>query len=730
MILKTNMDTLIKESWKKISPFWPLKNLIAVNPLQGFEDLTIEEALLEAAVHFQQPSLPEAMQRVNRETIKWLQAFFDEGQSTISMPNRRLGLYNAWLELAPFDKRLHQRDKNQLQWLASLPKSSVAMIAQGLLKLNIPPEEQADFLSLLLTTLPGWAAHIQYRTTWTSSDAHPYPVTQADYLAMRLVITYLLWPDARNLLKWYRRNQMKATKKSISLDAITEAEKHYSIPLLNKIISEKNSQRDIPSAQLIFCIDTRSEPFRRAIEAQGDYETFGFAGFFGIPLRIENKLTGESYASCPVLIQTKHIVKEFPDCTHTTPHQATAGYARGVMLKKLYQSVKYTFSTPFVLAEALGMASGLWMGLRTIFPEFSMRLKNTIAQKISPSATMAQSIDIPLSDQCAYAEAALKIIGLTKNFAPLIVLCGHGSSTQNNAYATALDCGACGGRHGISNARVMAVILNNPVVRDYLKKKNMDITEGTQFIAGQHNTSTDAVELYPTDITNSLAAESIQILKNDLDAARKFNSQWRAQEMGFKGSENQSANYTHLRSKDWAQVRPEWGLARNAAFIISPRALTKNIDLEGRSFLHSYDYTQDPDGVSLRTILTAPVIVAQWINTQYLFSSLDNVAYGSGSKITQNITGKIGVMQGNASDLMHGLPLQSLYKTDTVSYHQALRLLTVIYAPRHLIDSIITTEKMLQSLFKNAWINLVCIEPTEKEYYFLQRNLSWDKKSG
>jgi uncharacterized protein YbcC (UPF0753/DUF2309 family) len=182
---------------------------------------------------------------------------------------------------------------------------------------------------------------------------------------------------------------------------------------------------------------------------------------------------------------------------------------------------------------------------------------------------------------------------------------------------------------------------------------------------------------------------------------------------------------TGRRSADWSEVRPEWGLARNAAFIVGPRELTREVDLDGRCFLHSYDWEADDSGAILTTILTAPMVVAQWINSQYLFSTVDNAAYGSGSKATQNVTGKLGVMQGNASDLMHGLPLQSVYSAAGKAHHEPLRLLAVVHAPRERLDAIIRGQEVLRKLFGNGWVTLACLEPAEDRAHVLGRDFGW-----
>ncbi len=710
----SKIEALVKESWGKIAPTWPLKNLIAVNPLAGFEALSFEDALREGQAYFQAADLPEKMQEVNRQSIKWLQAFFDDGQSTILMPLRYQGLYASVTALLPYDKNVSPKDEKVKAFLRNLPKEPQAAIAECLLFLGIRAEQQAKFLTLMLTTLSGWAAYIKYRTEWAdATDAdHPHPVTQEDYLALRLVLTCLIWPEAKTLLDCHKDALDKANVDA-GLETITQDEKIYRGKLLGAIKPDSRPQNKTPDAQLVFCIDVRSEPFRRALEAQGNYETLGFAGFFGVPVSIQNAVMGDSHASCPVLLKPAYAVTENPTCDHDACQKT---HERNKGIKALYQSLKYTFTTPFTLVEALGPFSGALMGLRSFLP--------ALQKPQSPFDTQPDISAIPFEDQVNFSSGALRMMGLTKNFAPLVVFCGHGSETQNNAYATALDCGACGGHHGAPNAKILAAILNDAKIRKAIAEKGIVIPDETHFMAAQHNTTTDEVRMYQMPLSKN-HEQKIDTLQNDLQKACADNSLWRSSEMGQKLDGKNAANHTVTRAQDWAQVRPEWGLARNAAFIVGPRSLTKDLNLEGRSFLHSYDYKVDEDGSALTVILTAPMVVAQWINSQYFFSAYDNVAYGGGSKISKNITGKIGIMQGNASDLMHGLPLQSVNITDSKAYHKPLRLMTIVHAPRVMIDRIIAEQAVLQKLFGNGWVTLAAIEPETGEKFILGRDLKW-----
>jgi hypothetical protein len=249
----------------------------------------------------------------------------------------------------------------------------------------------------------------------------------------------------------------------------------------------------------------------------------------------------------------------------------------------------------------------------------------------------------------------------------------------------------------------MAVILNKPEVRTELAERGIQIPETTVFVAGEHNTTTDEVTLFDPAGAKALHADKLARLQTALVKAGDGAADERARHLPGEAPSSRAA--------DWAQVRPEWALARNAGFIVGHRDLTKAFSLDGRCFLHSYDWHNDGEGKALEVILTAPMVVAQWINTQYYFSTLDPVAYGAGSKVTHNVVGGFGVMQGNASDLMTGLPLQSTWQDAETPQHEPLRLLTAVHAPVKRIEAVIQRNDVLKTLFGNGWVALLALDP-------------------
>ncbi|KAB7731513.1 DUF2309 family protein [Rudanella paleaurantiibacter] len=729
------MQDAVSRAGRVLAPVWPLKTFIACNPLQGLESMPFEQALREGTRLFGLPEISPALEAVNRQLIKWGHVFLDEGQATIPMPNRHLGFYAAWRQLAFLDDELHGFDDDRREWLKALPEAPEDAILLCLEALGVIEEEHVPFLSQSLAYLPGWSGYVKWRTEWQTPPAvNPNPITMTDWLAVRLAITSMLWPDAYQPTIRQALSPVATEKVEKTMIQLEQSEAVYRRQLLTQLLPQARQlgvAEQRPDAQLVFCIDVRSEPFRRRLEAQGRYETFGFAGFFGLPIRVHHHADPEAHDACPVLLKPRHEVHETPLADEAQLQRFQTGGRVLKGLKATYNALKYNFATPFALVETLGAACGLLMLGRTLAPVSSQRLRESLTGAIQPEIPTkpdccATPAGISAAEQATYAETALRLMGLTTGFGKLVVFCGHGSTTQNNAYASALDCGACGGNHGGPNAQLMAQILNTPSVRQKLAQNGIEIPTDTVFMAAEHNTTTDEVTLYDEPLATTNASK-LQGLQTALVAARRSNSANRYNTFGRSSEGVDTVGATVRRSADWAEVRPEWGLARNAAFIVGPRQLTRQVDLEGRCFLHSYEWESDVESKLLETILTAPMVVAQWINNQYLFSTLDNVAYGSGSKVTHNVAGKLGVMQGNASDLMHGLPLQSVFASDETRYHEPQRLLTVVYAPRYRIDQIIERQPVLQTLFFNGWVKLVAIEPTDNRAYRLDVSGIWQR---
>jgi uncharacterized protein YbcC (UPF0753/DUF2309 family) len=404
----------------------------------------------------------------------------------------------------------------------------------------------------------------------------------------------------------------------------------------------------------------------------------------------------------------------------------TLEQARTTLIKALKKNVAAAFG----FVEGSGGFFGGAMAARTLVPSSLFRLGEMVDERLpGPTAFCEPTVDRPPTDRdeedglpiglsheakVLYAEAAFRLMGWTDTFAPIVVFAGHGCQTPNNPYKSSLDCGACAGNPGGPNARVLAALCNDEAVREALRERGIDVPDDTVFLAGQHNTTTDAIELFVDETDPPVPSEALDSLRHDLRAAQADAATERVRTMNApvdEGRDGASVREVQRRAADWAETRPEWGLAGNAGFIIGPRALTDDLDLDGRCFLHSYDWTTDEDGTALENIMTGPLVVGEWINTQYYFSTVDNAAYGSGSKVTQNVVGKVGVVQGNGGDLMTGLPLQSLRADDDTVYHRPLRLTAVVQAPVDRVDTILQRHALLAQLFDHEWMRLVVMDP-------------------
>ena len=592
--------------------------------------------------------------------------------------------------------------------------------------------------------------------------------------------------------------------------------------------SEEQPAKSRPLAQGIFCIDVRSEGFRRHFEEVGGNETFGFAGFFGVPLSYQGFGSEQETDQCPVLLKPKHVVKEIP---RAYQGKAAEQFLERQQLAKtghtLLHDLKENVITPYVMVEAIGWFFGFRLFGQTLSPLWFQRITSWFKERFSVPIGTTLTVEkltrqeaeemvasehratiyrmlierfgrqgnavshdqverlrkqalnhiafdpnedeellskiqwtesdhkqfiqglrvqygvheravtnrmhritqtgFTTTEQALFVETALRALGFTKIFSRLILICAHGSISDNNPYESALDCGACGGNHGVSNARAFAAMANKAQVRQVLAQKGIHIPPDTHFLPGQHDTTTDEVELFDLEDVPATHRKDLLRLHHDLEEATRRNSMERLtrfpDEAGCQ-SVSEASERTKQRSIDWSQVRPEWGLSRHTAFIVGRRLLTQGIKLEGRTFLHSYDHLQDQEGKYLEIIMTAPMIVGNWINMEHYFSTVDPLVYGAGSKVYHNVVSRVGVMYGSQSDLCVGLPVQTVLNGEE-PYHEPMRLFVIIEAPRERISAIISRHDILKRLIGNQWINLVALDPDIKEFFFHHPQGDW-----
>jgi uncharacterized protein YbcC (UPF0753/DUF2309 family) len=675
---------------------------------------------------------------------KWCAAFFDQGQAMAAMPNRELGLYRATLAAIAHDPAYRALTGDAgARLLLSVPRDPLEAIAEGLIATGVLPGEEVDALGRLVVRAPGWAGHIRWRSEHADPDrAAGAPATMADLLALWLLLDrcVAIEPIARPvephatvpLMRHFGIAEVseaalgrtgharfasvaRMTEGQLAMIFQTAAEWSYRDKLASRLRSavlNGGTPGATPDAQLIFCIDVRSEPFRRALEAQGCYETLGYAGFFGLPIALHRFGETQRTRRLPVLLSPQHDVVEAPLPARSQDAEAIAEtVARSKHALALFSAGKQGAATAFTAAEATGPLAGLLLAARTLAPKAMHRVVKAISpardDTLAPAATRHDDPARPLftlQEKIGFALSLFKLTGLSST-ARLVVLVGHGGCAVNNPYAAALDCGACGGHAGGVNARILAGILNEAEVRAALTAHDVVIDPATHFLAAEHNTTTDEVMIFDRLGVPESHWVDLAALRDSLTAAGAANRARRAALL------DRTADDLVTGALHWGEVRPEWGLAGNASFIVGPRALTCDLDLEGRAFLHSYDWRGDPDGTALSTILTAPMVVAQWINGQYLFSTIDNHRYGSGDKTTQNVVGGIGVLQGNGGDLCVGLPRQSLFTDDGTPFHVPQRLLTVVIAPFDLVERVVAANDVLGRLFGNGWVTLMVIDP-------------------
>lgn len=751
-----DLQPAIAEALKRVAPLWPLEHFVAVNPFLGLTDRpfadacatlrrtlghapvqspgdylaawrdgTITDADLDAQADEDWPrrKLIEALEQadeapldhpvatladvldhtlphahwsrfVAEETAKWCAVHFDRNQTTWVSPFRHLGLFAAWKAGASRDRKPETFGLHGFRsFVRALPDDPAAVIRHSLARLDPRGVELADFLHRQLASVSGWAGHVQYLVREDALRGKDNPAL-TELLAIRLAYDAALHDafgsDPQVAAAW-RHQKVPATTGGLD-EALSRWQAAYETGYQRQLAAGLAAQPAIPAtgrppAQAVFCIDVRSEIVRRHLEAAlPGTHTLGFAGFFGFPVAHQPAHACKPAPRCPALLTPPVLSRETP------PADAERQRAE----KGAWKAFQNSAASCFSFVESLGLA-------------FGAKLIATRDGNPAGAAPKPEILDLPAAERAALAEGALRGMSLTGNFARLVLLCGHGSHSANNPYASSLDCGACGGHAGDVNARLAAATLNDPEIRDLLADKGIAIPDDTVFLAGRHDTLGDDFQLHDLDDVPATHREEVAILEAALAQAGAAARRERAPRLGLAGLDGPALDEAiRERGTDIAQVRPEWALANNAALIAAPRSRTAGLSLDGRAFLHEYDPAADPESGILTAILTAPVVVASWINLQYYGSRIDPGLLAAGNKTIHQVVAGIGVIEGNAGDLRSGLPLQSIHDGENF-VHEPRRLTVVVESTPERIDAVLDAQPEVRQLFDNQWIHLVCL---------------------
>ncbi|WP_426043642.1 YbcC family protein [Caulobacter sp. DWR3-1-2] len=646
----------------------------------------------------------------------WAAGYFDEGQALWAAP-RGKGAYAAWRAVATHDLT------PEIVGLAGFatrvseaPERGPDAVAGVVCRLALLPEATETYFHQMLVTLGGWAQYARYRL-WQAELGGGADATITDFLAIRLI-----WEAA--LFDRYEDQIGVRWKAVVALHAspVTPTADHVVDAILQEA-SERAAQRALaetlaapgtvatdsrPMLQAAFCIDVRSEVFRRALEfVNPNIQTLGFAGFFGLTASHRRFASDVQELRLPVLLN--------PGLTTCSggPQDAAADQSARfkARAKRAWGRFKLAAVSSFAFVEATGP---VYAG-KLVSDALGLHATTT---PNDPAPRLDPALD--LATRTTAAETVLRAMSLTTNFARLVVLAGHGANVVNNPHASALHCGACGGYSGEVNARLLAALLNEPEVRAGLVPQGIEIPSDTLFLGALHDTTTDAVTLYSEDLPSEAHGPDLTQARTWLAAAGKIARGERALRLPRGAGEESLAR----RSRDWAEVRPEWALAGCKAFIAAPRRRTTGKSLEGRTFLHDYDWKADKDFSVLELILTAPVVVASWISLQYYGSTVAPQVFGAGNKLLHNVTGGIGVVEGNGGLMRVGLPWQSVH--DGKQYvHEPLRLSVCIEAPREAMTEILKRHDGVRALFDNRWLHLFALDENGQMAWRYAGDLQW-----
>ncbi len=677
---------------------------------------------------------------VTHQVSQHCAAYFDRHQATWGL-NTTHGLYGSWLRHLEADHGLPwRRGRAAFQArLAQLPTDPHALIAEALAALEMPDSGRDAYLSAVLSAIGGWGAWCSFER-WQARLRGSDDDSIEHLLAIRLAWEWLLKDDASPgelPLDWAQQwsgvtHCIDTLHQSQRVDWLLHnaVEMAFQQSVVDGLGSgSADGVSPVPGVQAVFCIDVRSEVFRRALEsASPEIHTRGFAGFFGLPIAYSPIGSALTRPQLPGLLAPAQCVTERVDAS--LGQVLAARRKNALQWRQRWAEFRSSPSSGFSFVESMGLvysAKLLADSLASIKAPARWEDEGLPRQKAEALRPCLPLTNDDPEAAATMAKGILGAMGLQSGFAPLVMLVGHGSRSANNPHAAGLDCGACGGQTGEVNARALADLLNTPAVRNHLRVLGVDVPERTHFLAALHNTTTDEVALYDTGAVPPHLNTDLTRLQGWLDYAGVMARAERSDSLGLghlKGQEAALKDAVLQRANHWAEVRPEWGLVNNAAFVVAPRSRTRHLKLSGRCFLHDYDQRDDPDLGVLTLIMTAPMVVTNWINMQYHASTVDNRRYGSGNKVLHNVVGgRLGVFEGNGGDLRIGLPMQSLHDGQRL-HHTPLRLSVFVEASRDAIETVMSRHEIVRHLVNNGWLHLLRID-SESHQVEHHRNNSW-----
>lgn len=656
--------------------------------------------------------------------IKWVGMYLDQGIGLWEMPGADdFSFYNAIRNLfhesmvkpAPFS------NANFEELFTSSPEEAIAKHLNFLCPdWNI----QSDYLRESIFTLRGWAGLIHCLEKNPSLIPFKRKVRLVDFIAAKLILekAWILDHNKKALAPDFKEVKLDEVnplqdQKIFSLfracqEALEEETYKQYFHKLN-LVSRKEVHN--PKFQAIFCMDDRECALRRHLENQNEgIETYGTAGHFGIEGVFQHSENAFPKKQCPAPVPAKYLIRDIilkktkkEDLTH-----------------ELIQP-SHKFFGDFGQSIIGGIKSGFLLAMNLFFPLAFKKLINVREVELNTELKFLNQgestgedglkIGYTFEEIAEMLNGQLRLIGFVHHFAPLVFVVGHGSNSVNNPYFATYGCGACSGRPGAANARTFASMANLPVVRKILSEKyNIHIPDSTHFVAGFHDTCRDIIDLYKTkEIPKNLLEQfdkfkkylSVAVYKNARERAKMFKL------VTYRTVSKLAQKEVLRRSYSLFETRPEMGHTNVAFSIVGSRSLTKDVDLNRRSFLQSYDREIDPEGEILANSLGAVIPVTSGINLDYYFSRVDNLRFGAGSKLPQNIVGNIGVSHGTESDLLFGLPYQM------IDQHTPLRLFVLVEQSPHIALGAIQKNPLVKEIVYNNWVHYGCWDIKTNAYY-------------